>query len=170
MRVVNIEFTRSTKTLPLFGWAIQAIQRTKYSHVRLAWFGAGGQIPVIYEASGSNLKFIGPIAARYHNQPKIIKSYPFKLNPEQYRALVKLCMENAGVDYGKKQVIGIGLAYALRLKKNPFADGRRSQVCSEIVGSFLEKILGWDTGLDLDIAGPREIQETIEKHGVLTNV
>jgi len=36
-------------------------------------------------------------------------------------------------------------------------------VCSEIVGHFLNDILGWQTELDLDIAGPKEIRETIIK-------
>jgi len=161
-RLVTIEFTRSKKRLPIFGWIIQMVQRTKYSHVRILW-KAMGEIPVIYEASGSSLKFIGP-KANESNPVDVIHSYPFNLSNEEYRGLIKLCMMFSNIAYGKKQIVGMGLVYAFGLKKNPFADGRKSQVCSEVVGSFLDKVLGWETGLDLDIAGPREIQETIENH------
>jgi len=160
-RLIQIQFTRPTGFKPL-SWTIRKVQRTDYSHVRLAWDGISGTVPVIYEASGSNLKFIGPIAAAQH-KVKVINSFKFNLPEDQYRALVKLCMTYANVDYGKKQLIGIGLVKAFRLKKNPFADGRKSQVCSEVIGMFLTDILGHDLGLDLDIAGPKEIMETIVK-------
>lgn len=161
-RLVIIEFTRSRKKLPLFSWLIQLVQRTKYSHVRIKW-KAMREITVIYEASGSSLKFIGPMADE-ENPVEVVSSYKFNFSLEQYREMVKLCMKYANIEYGKKQIFGIGLVRAFGLKKNPFADGKKSQVCSEVIGTILEDILGWNTGLDLDIAGPREIQETIEKH------
>jgi hypothetical protein len=40
------------------------------------------------------------------------------------------------------------------------------QVCSELVGYFVESVLGYDIPMDLDLAGPREIDEflsTIQK-------
>ena len=68
-----------------------------------------------------------------------------------------MCMKYAGLKYGKKQILGIALVSVFNLKKNPFADGMRSQVCSELVGRFLEEVLKIDTKFDLDIAGPKEI-------------
>lgn len=160
-RLVTIEFTRSNKKFPVLAWLIQLIEKTKYSHVRMCWL-AMKEIPIIYEASGSSLKFIGPEANK-SNPVEVVHCYKLNLSNDEYRGLVKLCMRYSNISYGKKQIVGMGLVRMFGLKKNPFADGRKSQVCSEVVGTFLDKVLGWNTGLDLDIAGPKEIQETLHK-------
>lgn len=70
-------------------------------------------------------------------------------------------MSNAGADYGTQQLVGIAWVKINRLFgvkiKNPYGDGRRSQVCSEMVGYFMEHCLGWDVGIDLDVASPFDI-------------
>ena len=128
--------------------------------------GAGGTVPIIYEASGSGLKFIGP-KARGHWPVTICSTYDFNLTLDQYREMVKLCMTYASVDYGKKQILGVALVHIFGLKRNPFSDGLKSQVCSEIVGTFLQNIVGLKIEVDLDIAGPREIEQAILNSGVL---
>ena len=55
----------------------------------------------------------------------------------------------------------MGIAQRFNLKKNPFSDGVKTQVCSEIVGRFLQDVLGWGKDLDLDLVGPKEIRESI---------
>jgi hypothetical protein len=161
-RTVWVEFTRPRGFKPL-SWLIRKVQKTEFSHVRLYWLGVGGTIPIIYEASGSSLKFIGPIAAK-QMKIKIIHSFKLDITPAQYKDIVKICMINASIDYGKKQLIGIGLVHAFNLDKNPFADGRRSQVCSEIIGRILKMVLKWPIKLDLDIAGPKELYKEISLH------
>lgn len=157
---VNIEFTRPKgRLLPLFSWLIRALECTKYSHVRLSWTNSTG-VPVVYEASGTSLKFIGPLAA---NRVEVIKTYPVYVDRDGYRRLIKLCMTYAGLDYGVKQLLGILFVKLFKLKKNPLSQGRKSQVCSEIVGRFLEEAMGWKTGLDLDTAGPKDIQTFLER-------
>lgn len=162
---ITIEFTRP-KRFRLFSWMVRQIQKTEYSHVRLSWLGAGGSVPVIYEASGSNIKFIGPEAQQYH-PVEIIKTYKVNIGRDDYRKLVQLCMTFAGVRYGVKQVIGMALVRVFALDKNPFADGRKSQVCSEVVGHFIENILGHKVGVSLDIAGPKEIDEALAEYTAL---
>ena len=76
-------------------------------------------------------------------------------------------MTNAGKDYGTKQVFGILYSKVMsKIKgkpvKNPFADGRRSQVCSELVGALIEDVVDQKTNLDLDVAGPRAIKELLD--------
>jgi hypothetical protein len=160
-RRIYIEFTRPKGFFPVISWLIRLFQKTEYSHVRLCWAGFRGQVPVIYEASGAGLKFIGPIGA-LRKPVHVVSRFPLDLTGEQYRELVRLCMSYAGIKYGHLQILGIALVCLFGLKKNPFADGKKSQVCSEIVGYLLADILGWKTGLDLDIAGPREIHEFLD--------
>ena len=73
-------------------------------------------------------------------------------------------MENAGVSYGFKQLVGIALVKLFRLKTNPLSEGRKSQVCSEIVGRFLRMHSNVADKLNLDIASPRDIQLVLDQN------
>ena len=156
MRKVLIEFTRpANSSLAVFSWLIRKVQNTPYSHVRLRWINTTGR-DVIYEASRTEVHFIGELAQPNH-KVDILGVFSVELTGEQYRELVDLCMRYAGTKYGIKQILGIALVSLLRLKKNPFSDGTRSQVCSELVGRFLEEVVGLQLKVNLDVAGPKEI-------------
>jgi len=161
MRTVYIEFTAPKKCNP-FSCAIKAVEGTEYSHVRLRWVNGWGA-EMVYEASGTSVKFIGPIALQ-DLHVEILHSYRFDLSDEHYRKLLQLCIENAGVNYGYLQILGILLVRIFDLQKNPLSSGRKSQVCSEIVGRFLQEVLGIGYQLNLDTAGPKAIQSVLEKH------
>lgn len=154
--IVYIEFTRPLKCKPL-SYLIRMIEGTKYSHVRLRLND------IVYEASGTSVHFKGKLAQNYL-PTEILHSYKFDLSQQEYAKLLKLCMDNAGIEYGYKQLIGILLVRMFKLKKNPFSDGRKSQVCSEIVGRFLKEILQIGNKLDLDIAGPKAIKEVLDNN------
>lgn len=154
---VYIGFSKPRHWLVPFSWAIRAVERTRYSHVLLAWSSPVTQVPVIYEASGSSLRFL--YRKIFDKKNEIIETYKVDVTRAQYRQLVKWCMTNAGVEYGVKQIIGILLQRIFRLKKNPLSEGRKSQVCSELVGAVLEQVFGKELNLNLDIAGPRDIRE-----------
>ena len=140
---------------------VRTVDQTPYSHVRLRWTNSVG-VDIVYEASGTTVKFLGPLAQE--RLPVVIThSYTFDISKEKYRELVKLCMENAGVSYGFKQILGIGLVKLFNLKKNPLSEGRKSQVCSEVVGRFLQEILNIGHELDLDVASPKDIQEALKE-------
>lgn len=156
-----IEFTKPAECKPLSA-IIRAVDNTPYSHVRLRWVNSVG-VDIVYEASGTSIKFLGPIAQQ-STPVKVLKSYSFELDREQYRELVKICMTYAGIKYGILQLFGIGLVRLFKLKKNPFADGRRSQVCSELVGRILIEVMGLPFDVNLDIAGPQDIEHFLEKN------
>jgi len=155
-----IDFTTPEKA-NIFSSLIKYFQKTKYSHIRLRWTNSTGR-EVIYEASGTEIKFLGTIAQKQRSN-KILKTYKIELNRDEYRSLIDVCMELAGIKYGKNQVVGILLVNLFNLKTNPFSDGRKSQVCSELVARILEKVKNYHIAYDLDIAGPREIDLTLEE-------
>ena len=161
---VFIEFTKPVeRILPVYSWLIRMIEGTEYSHVRIRWQNSIG-INLIYEASGSSVKLIGDYATNKH-PVEVVHSYKFSLNKEEYRKLISL-FRFAGVDYGIKQVFGIALARLFKLKKNPLSQGRRSQVCSELVAMFLVEVLGiiyLPHIINLDLVGPKQIQQLLEK-------
>lgn len=162
MREVTIEFTRPKgKLFPLFSWAIRAIERTPYSHVRLTWLSTSGE-PLIYEASGASVKLIGRYAADKH-EVEVVESYTFYLDSHQYKRLIGL-FRFAGVRYGVFQILGIGLAKWFKLAKNPLSKGSRQQVCSELVAYFLQEVLGLPiTPEEYDLLGPRGIKEKLDE-------
>lgn len=160
-RKIIIEFTRPKNSLfPWFSYIIRAIEGTDYSHVRLKWKNSSG-LDLVYEAAGTGINFKGPIADK--DSVYVIDKFDVYVDSKGYRRLINLCVENAGLDYGVKQLLGICLVRLFKLKQNPFSDGRKSQVCSEVVGRFLEEVMGWNTGLDLDIAGVKDIKQFLEK-------
>lgn len=161
--IVYIEFTTTAKKQwysRFFSWCIRTFQKTPYSHVRLRWFSKSG-IELIYEAGGTTVRVIGG-KAQPDNPVTLIKSYEVTVTPEEYRKLIRL-FDYSSVNYGFKQVIGIWLAKIFNLSKNPFANGRNSQVCSELVGLFLKEVKGWEIDMNLDLAGPKEIDEFLQK-------
>jgi len=153
--IVNIEFTKP-KNPNILSRIISLIEGTEYSHVRLRFND------YVYEASGISVHFQGKIAQTYC-PAELLHTYSVELDIEQYSKLLKLCMDNAGIEYGFKQLIGIGLVRLFGLKNNPFSDGRKSQVCSEIIGRFLQEILNIGKDLDLDIASPKDIKNVLDK-------
>lgn len=159
MYKVVIEFTSPKKWFQPFACVIRCIERTRYSHVRLRWQSTTGE-ELVYEASGSSVKLIGRYAEPLY-PVNVHHSYEFALDRQQYRKLISM-FKYAGVQYGILQIVGIGLARLFGLRKNPFADGQYTQVCSELVGRFLTDVLGKDIRKDLDLVGPRGIKEFLD--------
>lgn len=154
------------KIFPIFSWAIRAVERTEYSHVYTKWHSLGAGVDIYYQASGSSVHFSCKEVAESHLNP--VHEYEVYISKESYKKLLKFCMSNAGKDYGVKQVFGIVYSKIMsaikgEIIKNPFADGRRSQVCSELIGAMIEDVLDYKTNLDLDIAGPRAIKELLDE-------
>lgn len=160
-RTVYIEFTRSTKKFAPFSWLIMAVQRTPYSHVRLRWTNTTGR-NVIYEASGSHVRFIGTLAQK-SLKTKTVDTFTFEVDKEQYRKLVDICMYYADVKYSLSQVIKIGLLSFGICKRSLTNDGEYAQVCSELVARVVKSVLGLKLNLDPDTAGPKELHEELKR-------
>lgn len=157
---IYIEFTKPVKLAPLSS-TIRLVQGTKYSHVRITWTTSSGRV-VVYEASGLHVRFLGTLAQE-QNKVEVIKKYKISFEREEYRKLVDTCLKYAHVKYGISQLIGIGLVKLFNLDKNPLSKGEYSQVCSEIVARILREAKGWELSTNLDIAGPKEIDEELQK-------
>lgn len=161
MRKVTIGFSRPKgKLFPIFSWLIRLFEGTPYSHVYLRWKTSPGP-EVVYEAAGSKVRYIN--SKFFDKQAETLDEFTFCLTSLQYRQLVGFCMTNVGADYGVLQVFGIALVKMLGLKKNPFADGRNSQICSEAVAYFLQDVLKKEIDFRPEIAGPKEIHRYLNK-------
>jgi len=156
---LNIGFSKSRAKFPIMSWLIRLVESTEYSHVFVRWYSTGADADIVYEASGAQVHF--KAGAIFDSKAETVEMYETEIDRETYKKLLHYCMTNAGVDYGMKQILGMGLVKLLGLKKNPLSDGRKSQVCSELAGNLLESIDVAD--LDLEVAGPKELNEFIRK-------
>ena len=167
MYKIYIEFTRpKAHPFPFYSYLIRAVEGVNFSHVRIRWQNTVGQ-ELVFEASGRKVKLIGE-KAQYKFPVEVVHSYGFDLTKEQYRKLISL-FRYSSVDYGLWQAVGIAVAKLFGMKKNPFARGRRSQVCSELVGLVLIEVLGMECLediLDLDMVGPADLQLFLSKTAV----
>ena len=155
-----VEFTRPKK-FSFVSACIMMFERTKYSHVRFQW--QEGDQTMVYEASGSSVKFLGEIAQG--QSPVVIAScFSFDLSDAQWQEFKRLRMKFAGIHYGVMQVAGIILSRIFRFKSNPFSNGQYSQICSEVVARILHDIFDVTTEFDFDMAGPRKIHKLLLKY------
>ena len=145
---------------PIFSWLIRLFERTRYSHVYIRWYDEKSDSSICFEASGRSVKFICKEVFEERINP--IHEFEITIDENDYFNLQHFAFNNSGKDYGVKQVFGILLVRLFGLRKNPFASGQKSWVCSELAGTVLSKVLDVDTGLDLDIAGPKDIFKFIK--------
>lgn len=137
------------------------MQWTKYSHVYVKWTSRSTNIDLVYQASGTSVNFM---ASRiFDTHAIIVKEFELEITDETYNKLLKYCLNNAGVDYGLKSVVGIALVKLGICKKNPYTDGDSSYVCSELVGQILEDVLEYKLDIDLSIADPKDIYKFLEQ-------
>jgi hypothetical protein len=158
---LTIGFSRPRAWFKPGSWAIRMNECTPYSHVYVRWMTSVG-VEVVYQASHSMVNFMSK--ANFDKEALIIEEYEVEVEPEQYKALLTYCLSNAGTGYGVKQIIGMSIQRIFGLVRNPFADGKETQVCSELVGTIIKNYLGVDEVADLDAAGPKLINQICARH------
>jgi len=163
---IKIGFSKPKgKFFPIFSWLIRLVEWTRYSHVYLQWDSEFAESKITYHAAGHSVHFLG--IKKFNQTVEEMCTFEVEITKEQYKNLLHYCFENSGTDYGIKQIIGIGWVKVMKFfgknVKNPFSDGEKSQVCSELVGHVLSKVLEYDVGLDLDVAGPKDIYKFLLK-------
>ena len=159
MKSITIGFSRSRKILPIGSWLIRLYQKTSYSHVYIKFYSESLNRALIYEAVGSGVRFIGTRIWEKHAEE--VFSYTFKIKECNSITTLQSLVDDAGLDYGFLQNVGIFLADILGWKSNPWKKGRN---CSEVVGKLL-KSEGFVVDKPLDLLTPKDIH-TILKNQV----
>lgn len=161
MTILKIQFTTPAKGFKPVSRLIRWYMGTDYSHVLARWDGARGTVPIVWEAAQNAVRFLGPIA--HKGRYVVHKEYEFDLDKEQYFRLIQFTHRYAHVDYGRWQLVGMMIAIAFNLKKNPFSTGKNEMVCSEGCGRLLSYVFDIELDIDLDIKGPDKLDKWIEK-------
>lgn len=160
MKTVTIGFSRPrNKLFPIGSWLIRMYQGfTPYSHVYLQFYSDSINRPLIYEAVGSGVRFVGQKYWLTH--AKEVKSFTLNIKKCNYDRLIQFCVDNEGYKYGSLQNIGVFISNLFGLKKNIFYKGKN---CSEIIGEILV-LEGYKINKDLNLLTPKNIYETLENN------
>lgn len=156
---IIIGFSRPKGWFAPFSWAIRALYRTRYSHTYVRFYASGAKADAYYEASGTSVKFVG--SNIFKHKSKVIHEYKISITKSQRQELVGWCLNNAGVDYGVMQAVGIGLMKIFNLETNPFGN-KNKQICSEVVGHILRDIADLGITIDLEKASPKDIKDFLD--------
>lgn len=156
--IIGFSTPRDFSTL---SWIIKKVERTEFSHVYVKIFSKSLDRYLVYQASGLAVNFCGQDTFYAHN--KDIAEFAIPVTPEQKIEILKKCVDLAGKPYGMKDLIGIGLvrlAGLVRWKiRNPFADGSKTYICSEIAATIL-LMLGFHFQ-ELDSTTPTDVYEKL---------
>ena len=160
IRVVTV-YSRPRKLFAPISWLIRLIEGTRFSHVAVVLHFNDVNKIAVFEASGTSVKFMN--YNDWMDKNEIINGYLHEVNESTFKQLAGFCFDTVGKKYGIKQLLGMMYARLFRVK-NPWADGKASYVCSELVGHILKKI-GDDIDLDrLEYEGPKYLQQIEELH------
>lgn len=151
MKTITIGFSKSTKKFAIGSLLIRWYMGAPYSHVYLKFKSSSLDRVLIYEAVGAGVRFIG--ANRWASHAEEVSSFNIEISDENYTKLMQFCVDNAGIEYGFFQNLGILFANLCKLKKNPLTDGNN---CSEAIGEILE-LEGYKINKDLNLLTPKDI-------------
>jgi uncharacterized protein YycO len=128
---------------------------TDYSHVYVEFYSETLNRPLIYEAVGSGVRFVGQKYWQKHAQEVV--SYTIQVQKSNYVAMMQWCVDHEGTDYGFMQNIGIFISNIFGWKKNPW---RKGSNCSEIIAEIL-KLEGYKINKDSNLLTPRDIEKIL---------
>lgn len=163
MRKIYVGFSKPIhKILPIYSWAIRALEGTKFSHVYVR-HSTKYDIDIVYQASGTQVNFES--GELFFKKAEAIKEFLFEITDEAFDSYMKFAIQNAGKPYGILQVFGIAVYSLLGLKKNPFPSGSANYVCSEFVGEILFEIGRFKYDREVfDKLTPKDLFEFCLKH------
>ncbi len=163
---IVIGFSTSSKKNSIISAIIRLVERTPYSHVYVKFYSPTLDRWLVYHASHTNVHFNN--IETFAKENIILEEYALATSECKKNEALRMCVDRVGRPYGYLQIFGMGIVrlikawFNVRLK-NPFADGERTQVCSELVGHVISK-LGYDINIsELEFEGPRYIRNFINK-------
>lgn len=159
----------STRKRSFISRLIKLVEGSEFSHVYLKYYIPEYNEWAIYHASSTLIHLIPE--HRFLERNNIVYEYEFTASPGECRQMVKSSFNKLGVPYAWFQIIGMLGIRILKLwfnwrVRNPFGDGERSQVCSELVYYSLKDHINFE-GFEPEWDGPKKLHQYIERAGTL---
>lgn len=159
MKSIIVGFSRPIKW-KLASWAIMAWCRAPFSHAYFKFWSQSYNRSLVYQASHGMVHFVA--GSNFSNSNRIESEYELQVSEEQYSSIMIKCIDLAGIKYGFWTLVGMAFERITGLK-SPFRDQGKSFICSELVGELL-RLCGEDLiDIDLELAGPRELEACVAK-------
>lgn len=157
---VTIGFSRpKNHKFPIGSWLIRLHQKTSYSHCYISFYSETLNRTLIYEAVGTGgVRFIGQ--KLWSKKSEEMLSFTLKVKKCNATSMLQDFVDEAGMDYGHMQNVGIFLANVFGWKKNPWRKGKN---CSEIVGKFLIS-QGYKVSKSVDLLTPKDIEDILKSN------
>lgn len=165
MRILRVGFSKPKSKLAIGSFLIRVAENCDFSHAFLRWTSNSIDRDLVYQASRGMVHFVS--GAKFDTLAETVRMYEIELTDQQFSEITTKCIDLAGTKYGFFQLVGMGLE-RLTGVKNPFRDGDKTLVCSELVGEVLRQLYNMD--LDLEYAGPKELEYLISKYSGFTRV
>ncbi len=159
VRKLVVGFSKSTKVLPVFSWAIRLWEKTEYSHCYTQFENRRHpELPLIYQASHDMMNFMS--RSVFLTQNAVIEEFTIEISDEAYDRLMYKAIQLVGKPYGVKQIAGIVLSQLLGLDKNPFLTDKDTYTCSEWCGIVLKE-LGYVIPKDPNLLTPADVYKVL---------
>jgi hypothetical protein len=137
---------------------IRRTQKTPFSHTYIKYEDTSTCQIMIFEAVVWGVRKIE--LSQWLKLNEIVVEFDLNITKTQYTEFLSFANLNTHKRYGILQLIGIGLAKYLNLKRNLFDDEDRTDVCSELVARVLI-LFGYKIEIDLDLITPRHINDLL---------
>lgn len=134
---ILIGFSKSNK---IGSKVIRFCEGSEFSHVYVKWHSSYLERDIIYHASGHSVGFL--TTANFLKAGNVVVlEKSLVISEETKKRVVQFCMDKSGTPYGVKHLIGFGIVKLLALFgktiKNPFGDGPKTYICSELAAEVL---------------------------------
>lgn len=156
MKTLRIGFSKPKSPWAIGSVVIQKLDGANFSHAFLRWTSATIERDLIYQASHGMVHFIS--GDNFDADEITVVAYSIDLTDAQWTEMLQKCIDLAATKYGTLELFGMGLEKYTGIK-NPFRDGSRTFVCSELVGTILKMVSPIE--LDLELAGPGQLERLI---------
>jgi hypothetical protein len=153
---ISILFTKR-KGFNIPSWFFRLIERSEFSHAVILLDTPEG--PLVYE---SNIKGVHPLPLYdFVKNNILIKSITLNPNDDQAMTIKNRIYELLGVNYPILAMIGAFIARVTGSIKNIFADGDKTEYCSEFVFDVLDQPYDLK-GYLAEIDGPKKLYEILK--------
>lgn len=158
METIIVGFSKP-KTWKPFAWAIMKAYGIPYDHVYVKIHSDKYQRDLIYQASKLMVNFMGTDMFLQDNV--IVDEFPVQISDDNKIKLMQFAIDNSCKAYGMTEALGMGVVRLAELCgfkiKNPFGDGGKTYVCSELAGYILEQYAGANIPQVLDDLTPLDV-------------
>lgn len=158
MDSITVGFSKP-KTWKPFSALIMLGFNIPYDHVYIKFHSNTFNRYLVYQASGLMVNFMGK---EFTDNNVIVDEFEIPITAENKIAMIQFAIDNAGKPYGIKEAFGMAIVRLVELLfkkkiKNPFGDGGKTYVCSELAGYIMDQYAGAKIPADLDYMTPLDI-------------